>query len=293
MAGDSVKKFNNIIQDQNPTRPALQTVPGTRQHAVTWPSINNACPTVDWNGYRSSDPILNFCPTSSTATSCDSSSDFLTTLMKIFTGVTAGAGLASTIYDLVSTIKSNKSDKADAQDSGSGLRDLINDAENVDKKTSKSELTNIANNFTSRINSAETKLNNAKRSKETATTTISNLNSQKTDWETKLTDFDTAKSTLEADITDIEGQLATMAQDAPQYAEIKAQLDAKKKELQEKYSDTKRNEITKQISRLEKDITKWEKTKSEAQDLIDTLPDEIKDAKKSLEKINKKINKQS
>ena len=56
--------------------------------------------------------------------------------MKIFTGVTTGAGLASTIYGLVSTIKSNKSDKADAQDSGSGLRDLINDAKKDDLRDS-------------------------------------------------------------------------------------------------------------------------------------------------------------
>lgn len=293
--GASLKQFNSVINRKEPNPLDMTTIKGTRQDSVSVfnapYTTYNGMPTVNWNGYNTTDSILGTYTCGSVSGGSSSSSDtpWYMKLMGIMTCATMALGLATSVKGLVDSFKGDKSSDASSA-TDSNLASLVADANNTDKKTSKSELQNIATNLTTQIQNAKRNLNTAKRDKETAQNTATRLAGEKTNWSTQLSDFDSAKSTLESDILSLESQIDSMP-DGEAKTQAQAQLQEKKNQLKTEYSDAKRKKITDQIDRLDKEIKKWEIKKAEAQDKIDNLPSEIKSAEKALEKINKKINK--
>lgn len=292
--GASLKQFNSVINRKEPNPLDMTTIKGTRQDSVSVfnapYTTYNGMPNVNWCGYNTYDPIAyNACSSlnQSTSSADENPTNWLAKVMGAISIVTVLTGLVKDTFGL---FRGNKSDKAADTPTDSNLSSLVEDANNTNKKTSKTELQNIATNLTSQIQNAERNLNTAKRDKETAQNTATRLAGEKTNWSTQLSDFDSAKSTLESDILSLESQIDSMP-DGEAKTQAKAQLQEKKNQLKTDYSDAKRKKITDQIDRLDTEIKKWEIKKAEAQDKIDNLPSEIKSAKKALEKINKKINK--
>lgn len=293
--GASLKQFNSVINRKEPNPLDMTTIKGTRQDSVSVfnapYTTYNGMPKVNWNGYNTTDSILNpyLCNTASTSSSSSSDTPWYVTLMGVMTGATMALGLVTSVKGLIDSFKSDKSSKAESA-SDSHLASLVDEADNVDKNTSKTELQNISQNLMTQKGNAERSLAAAKQTLNTAQSTLTRISGEKNDWETKLSTFDTDKGILEGEISNLQSQIDALPADDPQGKELTEQLNEKKKELKEKYSDSKRKTITNQIDRLDKEFKEWSLRKAEAKDKVDNLPSEIKSAEKAIEKLNKRIN---
>ena len=302
-AGESLKNYNGVITaGNNGTKPTGNPYDCSNwRNDTTWPSVYGSSPKVNWNSPTVYDRItygnLGCGALTTTANYNNSGSgiDFWTGLTMACTGVPAVMSVVQSVAGLF-----NKGDKSsDSADSAcdSNLAESVDRANNIDKKTSLTDLTSLSQTMTTRIGTANKKLDTAKRVNETATKTISNLDQNKSKKDDELATFDANKASLEADIVDLKSKLSALDPNAQNYNDLKQQINAqiaeKKKAIEDNYSDTKRKTITNEIDRLDKEINEWKLKQAEAKETIDKLPKEIKEAEKAKKKVDDEITKRN
>lgn len=298
--GESLYKYKTGIIDANSNKgwpltygtdnPTGWQVQKTGNEALF--PVTDYTKTAQWSQNLTSDPILSYGATSTDLGGINTTTNILGYIVG---GVSAATGLLGLGMGVASLCKKDSSNSSPADASDPTLARLVESANNYDKKSDKTAMASTASSLTQQIRNVDKKLNTAKQNKTTAEKTLANLSTQKNDWETKLSDFDTAKSGLESEIIDIEGQISSLDPNSETYEADKKKLEAlkaeKEQQLKDNYSDSKRKQITDQITRIEKEEDKWNVTLATANQDIEQLPEEKKKAEKALERLNKLINK--
>lgn len=301
---NSLNQYKGLLTSGQPAnnfnRPNLDYKNGGRLESTNYNTIKASSPSIYWNAYNTTDPILNFGDTSSDL----NGGNFLSALSDIASCVTLVGGIAMTGFGIASAVKTLKGSKSNSNvpAADSNLASLTQTAENYDKKSDYNAMMNTANNLRTAITTAQQKLKNAQNTLETATNTLTNLNKQKTDAENNLQTFITNKTEIETSIsTDkIELQKLENIPADQRTPEQNTQIEALKKRIQENenklktdYSDSKQKQLENTIQTLNDNIVKWENIKLENNILVKQLPTEIKDAQKAYENLNNKIEKQA
>lgn len=301
---NSLNQYKGLLTSGQPAnnfnRPNLDYKNGGRLESTNYNTIKASSPSIYWNAYNTTDPILNFGDTSSSL----SGGDFLTTLGTISSVLSFAGGAAMTGLGIYSAIKAMKGSKnnSNVPAADSNLASLTQTAENYDKKSDYNAMMNTANNLRTAIGTAQQKLNNAQNTLETATNTLTNLNKQKTDAENNLQTFITNKAEIETSISTDKIELQKLEnipadQRTPeqntQIEQLKKRIQENENKLKTDYSDSKQKQLENTIQTLNDNIVKWENIKLENNILVKQLPAEIKDAQKAYENLNNKIEKQA
>lgn len=302
--GNSFKKYQydmpftgsgNVSNDYNRNHSATQKpMDGWRGNTDFGNILNGSQKfnTTDWNKSYTRDPLANF------GSSNSSGSSFASIMSKIMlglTGLVAGFGLFSMVKDLFG--KKNKADaeatspqnfNADAQTS---LNDLSNTAEGYDENSDVTQMAQTSTNLGNSITASKTQRDNLKRDSETADKTKDTLEGKRPELVNALQTFDTGKKTLETNISSITGKLGDPNLSPEDKASLQNELAQMKKELNEKYSDTKRKTLADQVTENGKGIAAQEKIIADNKTKVSELDTQIKDAEKAKKSLDKKIQK--
>ena len=301
---NSLNQYKGLLTSGQPAnnfnRPNLDYKNGGRLESTNYNTIKASSPSIYWNAYNTTDPILNFGDTSSDL----NGGNFLSALSDIASCVTLVGGIAMTGFGIASAVKTLKGSKSNSNvpAADSNLASLTQTAENYDKKSDYNAMMNTANNLRTAITTAQQKLKNAQNTLETATNTLTNLNKQKTDAENNLQTFITNKTEIETSISTDKIELQKLEnipadQRTPeqntQIEQLKKRIQENENKLKTDYSDSKQKQLENTIQTLNDSIVKWENIKLENNILVKQLPTEIKDAQKAYENLNNKIEKQA
>lgn len=301
---NSLNQYKGLLTSGQPAnnfnRPNLDYKNGGRLESTNYNTIKASSPSIYWNAYNTTDPILNFGDTSSDL----NGGNFLSALSDIASCVTLVGGIAMTGFGIASAVKTLKGSKSNSNvpAADSNLASLTQTAENYDKKSDYNAMMNTANNLRTAITTAQQKLKNAQNTLETATNTLTNLNKQKTDAENNLQTFITNKTEIETSISTDKIELQKLEnipadQRTPeqntQIEQLKKRIQENENKLKTDYSDSKQKQLENTIQTLNDNIVKWENIKLENNILVKQLPTEIKDAQKAYENLNNKIEKQA
>lgn len=301
---NSLNQYKGLLTSGQPAnnfnRPNLDYKNGGRLESTNYNTIKASSPSIYWNAYNTTDPILNFGNTSSDL----NGGNFLSALSDIASCVTLVGGIAMTGFGIASAVKTLKGSKSNSNvpAADSNLASLTQTAENYDKKSDYNAMMNTANNLRTAITTAQQKLKNAQNTLETATNTLTNLNKQKTDAENNLQTFITNKTEIETSISTDKIELQKLEnipadQRTPeqntQIEQLKKRIQENENKLKTDYSDSKQKQLENTIQTLNDNIVKWENIKLENNILVKQLPTEIKDAQKAYENLNNKIEKQA
>ena len=301
---NSLNQYKGLLTSGQPAnnfnRPNLDYKNGGRLESTNYNTIKASSPSIYWNAYNTTDPILNFGDTSSSL----KGGGFLDFLSDATNVITLLGGTALTGVSLYSAIKAMKGSKnnSNVPAADSNLASLTQTAENYDKKSDYNAMMNTANNLRTAITTAQQKLKNAQNTLETATNTLTNLNKQKTDAENNLQTFITNKTEIETSISTDKIELQKLEnipadQRTPeqntQIEQLKKRIQENENKLKTDYSDSKQKQLENTIQTLNDNIVKWENIKLENNILVKQLPTEIKDAQKAYENLNNKIEKQA
>ena len=304
---NSLKAFREItIQDQNPTRPAQidqsKDYAGStnRNKTVSTGTIfGSSAPTYPNFGTNyTTDSIFSSLGNYS-YTQEDSKMGAAEIASLTIGGLSAALPLGMGIFQIVKAFKGGKTQNSSAK-ADSNLSSLTETANNYNDKSDITSMQNTSMNLTTAIETANQKLNNAKRDFTTAETTLTNLSKEKTNYNNKLTTFDTNKDKLNTNLKTCKSELSKLKNlpaeqklmgDDSKIAELEKQIEAIENQLKTEFSDEKRADITNQISRIEKDIVDWTKRKQDAELIMNKIPSEIEKAKKAKKSLDEKIDK--
>lgn len=304
---NSLKAFREItIQDQNPTRPSQidqsKDYAGStnRNKTVSTGTIfGSSAPTYPNFGTKyTTDSIFSSLGNYS-YTQEDSKMGAAEIAALSIGGLSAALPLGMGIFQIVKAFKGDKTQNSSAK-ADSNLSSLTETANNYNDKSDITSMQNTSMNLTTAIETANQKLNNAKRDFTTAETTLTNLSKEKTNYNNKLTTFDTNKDKLNTNLKTCKSELSKLKNlpaeqklmgDDSKIAELEKQIEAIENQLKTEFSDEKRADITNQISRIEKDIVDWTKRKQDAELIMNKIPSEIEKAKKAKKSLDEKIDK--
>jgi len=283
MTGNSVRDYNNQIITRKEPNPATVTpLPGTGRYGDV-PLFDATKPGINWNGYKTYDPILNWGTCSSGLTS--NSGVETPWYMQLFNCATIASGVLTTGFNL---FKSGKSiyDACKGEEEtplDTNLAKAIADVDNIDKKTSIEEKERMLSSLVTYRNIAQRNLNTAKLTAETIERTLKNLTDKKVTLSDQIGAFDEGRSLCEAQIAELEA-IPEDQRDTTKLAELKEKLSTE-------YAVEKRRTLQDQLEGVEARIMEQTLRLQDAQAQIDKLPDEIAEADKAIKKLDAKVTK--
>lgn len=303
-AGESLKNYNGVITaGNNGTKPTGNPYDYSNwRNDTTSTSIYSNSPKVNWNSPTVYDRITNGnlgCGALTTTANCNnsgSSIDFWTGLAMACTGLPAVMSLAQGVAGLF-----NKGDKQNAY-TDTNLTSIMDEIDNMSKEEIQNKGNDMLSNLVTRRNTAQSRLDNAKRDKETARKTVSNLDSEKVkleknsgDYAKKISAKTTELSSENRKLSDLRLQLSTATEETkPKKSELQTQINTLEENIKTLEKDIKKLEEDKlktdeAIVKIQNSIDEENLKIKQFDEIIESLPDEIKDADKAIKKLDKKV----
>lgn len=280
---------NNFNRNHTATQKPMDGWRGGTDYNNVW-SYAQKYNTTDWNKNYTRDPLANFGSSSNKGASF---ATILSGIMMGLTGVTAALGLFGTLKELFGSKKNAAKEAASPQnfnaDAKTSLDDISNTASSYDDNSKVSDMEDTSTTLGNAITSSQAQRDNYKRDAETARKTKENLEGQRPALVNALQSFDTEKQTLETNISTVEGKLNNPDLSEADKASLKAEIAQMKKQLQEKYSDSKRKELADRVTENARGITAQEKAIAENDAKANQLNEQIKSAEKAKKALDRKI----